>query len=70
MYQPPGKFAMPYGLAVDFKRGRGHIWYADTMQNRVTRFDLKTKQFIECALPTAHASARFVAVAANLAHLS
>lgn len=58
LYQPPSKYASPYGLSMDTKRG--YLWYADTMANSATRFDLKTKKFVEYPLPTSRAFIRFM----------
>jgi streptogramin lyase len=63
MYLPPNRYASPYGVSVDKKRG--FIWYADTMPNNVTRFNLKNHEFVEYPLPTANADARFVGIDAQ-----
>lgn len=57
LYQPPTPLATPYGVTPDPRRG--HIWFADTVGNQVTRFDPKTEQFVEFPLPTRMASVRF-----------
>ena len=60
LYQPPTRYATPYGITVD--RRRGHIWYADTAGNNITRFDPKTGEFIEYSIPTRNTSVRFMGV--------
>jgi streptogramin lyase len=60
LHQPPTRYATPYGITVD--RKRGHIWYADTAGNNVTRFDPKTGEFIEYSIPTRNTSVRFMGV--------
>ena len=60
LHQPPTKYATPYGITVDKKRG--HIWYADTGGNNITRFDPKTGEFVEFSVPTRNTSVRFMGV--------
>ena len=60
LYQPPTRYATPYGITMDHKRG--HIWYADTGGNNITRFDPKTGEFIEYSVPTRNTSVRFMGV--------
>jgi streptogramin lyase len=62
-FQPPTPNAAPYGLVFD--RHSGNIWYCDTVGNNIGRFDPKTEQFVEYALPTRNTSVRFMGVDRN-----
>jgi virginiamycin B lyase len=59
MYQPPTRFASPYGVVTE---KNGNIWYADYTGNNITRFDPKTEQFTEYPIPTRSAMPRFISV--------
>jgi virginiamycin B lyase len=59
LYQPPTKYADPYGMVPDRD---GNIWYADFNGNNITRFDPKTEEFREFPLPTRAAMPRFISV--------
>jgi streptogramin lyase len=59
-FQPPTRYASPYGITID--RIRGYIWYADTAPNNVVRFDPRTGQFIEYPIPTKNAAVRFLGI--------